>query len=155
MNEVAEKKGMSTGAKWGLGCGIGCLTIIVILAIAGFIGYKFFMGKIEEVQAELQAKGFENVVQQQQLIVSDPTTEPTLYMGQLVKLVGDCETDVAIMAQMAEVYGTVKGDLYFRGQLLTIQPNAVIEGNLDVLAQGIQNQGEVKGEITGSYQAMP
>ena len=43
-----EKKGMSTGAKWGTGCGIGCLAIIIILAIAGFVGFKLIKQKIDE-----------------------------------------------------------------------------------------------------------
>jgi len=41
-----EKKGMSTGAKWGTGCGIGCLAIIIILAIAGFVGFKLIKQKM-------------------------------------------------------------------------------------------------------------
>jgi hypothetical protein len=154
MSETTEKKGMSTGAKWGVGCGIGCLTIVIILAIAGFIGYKFAKGKLDEMQVELKQHGFETVIQGQNMELRDDITEPAIYMGQIVKIMGDCHTDLAIMAQLAEIHGTVSGDVYFRGQVLTIQPNAIITGNLDLKAQAVQKYGTVQGEITGIYQIM-
>ena len=152
--DVTIKKPMSTGAKWGIGCGIGCLSIIIILAIVGFVGFKFAKGKLDEMQSELKQHGFEKVIQGQTLDIRDDITEPAIYMGQLVKIMGNCNTDMAIMAQMAEIHGTVEGDVYFRGQMLTIQPKAIIKGNLDLKAQAMQNYGSVEGEITGTYQAI-
>ncbi len=151
MNENIEKKGLSKGAKWGIGCGVGCLTFIVILAIAGFIGFKVVKAKIDKVEAELKSHGFEHVVKGQMLEISDNITKPELYMGQIVKIMGDCSTNLAVMSQLCEIHGKINGDFYFRGQLLTIQPNAVIEGNLDIKAQALQNYGKVNGEIIGTY----
>jgi len=53
---------------------------------------------------------------------------------------------------MAEIHGTVSGKVYFVGQMLTIQPQAVLCDGLDVKAQMIQKYGKVQGEITGTYQ---
>jgi len=158
MNEnVAQnikKKGMSTGAKWGTGCGIGCLVIIIILAITGFVGFKIVKQKIDETAVELQALGFENVVSGQTLEIKDDITKPTLYKAQIVKILADCNTNLAVMAQICEIHGKVDGKVYFRGQMLTIQPQAELRNGLDVIAQAIVKYGTVKGEITGKYQAI-
>ena len=151
MNENIGKKGMSKGAKWGIGCGIGCMSIIIILAVAGFIAFKVVKTKIDEMEAELKSHGFEHVVKGQMLEISEDITKPELFMGQVVKIMGDCNTNLAVMSQLCEIHGKIDGDFYFRGQLLTIQPNAVIEGNLDIKAQALQNYGKVNGKITGTY----
>ena len=154
MNEQVEKKGMSKGAKWGLGCGVGCLVIVVLVVIAAVIGVKFAMSKLEDMTSELEQYGFEETVKGQAIEVTDEITEPAIYLGQTVKILGDCKTDLAIVAQMAEIHGTVEGKVYFRGQMLTIQPQARLLNGLDVMAQVIQKYGEVQGEITGNYQTM-
>jgi hypothetical protein len=154
MNEEVGKKGMSTGAKWGVGCGGGCLTVIVIIAVAAFIGFRFVKGKLEGATLEMKQLGFENVVKQQAIEVTDEITEPTLYIGQIVKILGNCNTNLAIIAQMAEIHGKVAGKVYFRGQMLTVQPNAELLGGLDATAQMIQRYGKIHGEITGQHQVM-
>ena len=154
MNDEVRKKGMSTGAKWGTGCGIGCLTLIVIIAVVGFIGFRFAKGKLGAMTQEMEELGFENVVKQQVIEVRDEITEPTLYMGQMVKILGNCTTNLAIIAQAAEIHGKVDGKVYFRGQMLTIQPTAELLNGLDVTAQAIQKYGKVHGEIAGQYQAL-
>jgi hypothetical protein len=154
MNDENKKKGMSTGAKWGIGCGIGCLTLIIIIAIAAFIGFRYVKGKVESITQELKQIGFEKEVKGQMLEVRDDITEPTIYIGQGVKILGNCKTDLAIIAQMAEIHGKVDGKVYFRGQVLVIQPKAELLNGLDVTAQVIQKHGKVNGKITGKYQAI-
>jgi len=149
-----KKKGLSTGAKWGVGCGVGCLVVVVLLAAAGIFGFRVVKGKIDEVASELQTKGFENTVRGQSLEITDAITEPTLYMGQIVKIMSDCTTDLAIMAQIGEIHGRVEGKTYFRGQMLTVQPQAVLRKGLDVKAQTILQYGTVDGPITGTYQLL-
>jgi hypothetical protein len=149
-----KKTGRSTGAKWGIGCGIGCLVVILLIAAVGFAGYFVVKRLIEDTKQELVGYGFDNVVMRQMVETSDPIVEPTLFIGQAVKLLGPSSTDVAVMAQAAEIHGRIDGKLYFRGQVLTIQPNAVITGGLDVKAQAIQNYGTIEGDISGTYQAM-
>ena len=149
MSEEVKKKGMSTGAKWGTGCGMGCLTVIIIIAVLAFIGFRVANAKLEEVTLEMKEFGFENVVKQQMIEVGDEITEPTLYMGQMVKIIGNCSTNLAIVAQMAEIHGKVDGKVYFRGQMLTIQPEAELLNGLDVKAQVVQKYGKIHGDITG------
>lgn len=151
MQENQEKKGLSTGAKWGIGCGIGCLVIIILVSIAGYIGFKFVMGMLDDMTQEFNELGFENVVKAQTIEVQEDINEKTLYMGQVVKIFGNCSTDLAIMAQMGEIHGKVEGKVYFRGQVLIIQPGAVITNGVDVMAQAVKNYGKVEGGITGNY----
>ena len=150
---VAKKK-MSTGAKVGIGCGVGCLVVVLALAIMGFFGYRYAKGKIDTMAKELRDMGFANVSRQQLIEIHDTVNEPMLYIGQSVKLYGRCTTNVAIMAQIAELHGEVDGTVYFRGQMLIILPNAVVHGDLDLMAQAIQNLGTVEGEIRGDYQVL-
>ncbi|MEA3346771.1 MAG: hypothetical protein U9Q21_01625 [Candidatus Auribacterota bacterium] len=146
-----KKKGMSTGAKWGLGCGIGCLTIITIISVGIFMTVRFVKGKIDETASELQQLGFETVVKGQVIEISDDIAEPTLYMGQVVKVMADCSTDLAVMAQVCEIHGRVDGKVYFRGQVLIIQPHAELKNGLDITAQALQKYGKIEGEVTGDY----
>ena len=143
---------MSTGAKWGLGIGIGCLGLILVLGIAGFVGMRFLKGKLDGMTADLKTHGFDKTIKGQILEVRDPIAEPTIYMGQVVKVYADCSTNLAIVAQVGEIFGRVEGKLYFRGQVLTIQPKAEIMGGLDATAQVVKNLGRVSGEITGKHQ---
>ena len=154
MREEVQKKSMSTGAKWGVGCGIGCLTLIIIIAIVAFVGYRFAKGKMEDMTQEMKHLGFEQVVKQQAIEVADEITEPTLYVGQIVRILGNCSTNLAIIAQAAEIHGKVDGKVYFRGQVLTIQPKAELLNGLDVTAQVVQKYGKVHGEIAGQYQSL-
>ncbi|MHC4446724.1 MAG: bactofilin family protein, partial [Planctomycetota bacterium] len=81
--------------------------------------------------------------------------EPTVYTCQVFTLKADADADIAIMAQTAQIHGTVSGDLDFFGQLLMIRRGAVIKGDLNVKgAQVIDLLGRVEGEITGSYQTI-
>lgn len=154
MNGTAQKQGMSTGAKWGIGCSAGCLTLIGLLAVGSFASYRFLMSKVDTWVQELTALGFPEVVRGQVLEAREPIAKPTLYVGQSVKILSDCTTNLAIIAQVAEIHGRIDGKLYFRGQLLTIQPNAEIRNGLDVKAQVVQNRGKVAGDITGTYQGI-
>ncbi len=90
----------------------------------------------------------------QTIQVTEDVVEPTVYVGQLVKIVADCDSDIAIIAQVGQVHGRVVGTVYFRGQTLVIEPEAEVQGDLDVKAQIVQVYGKVAGEITGNYQQL-
>jgi hypothetical protein len=151
------KQPKSTGSKCLIGCGIGCLVLIIlsglILGVGGYFGYKYVIGKVNTWSKEFEDMGFEKV-KGQIIEIANDVNVPTLYMGQTVKIMGDCKKDIAIIAQTAEIHGKVDGTVYFRGQVLVIQPRAVIEGDLDVKAQSIEIYGQVKGQIKGSYQTL-
>ena len=146
-------KKMGAGAKWGIGCGIGCLVVIVLLVVAALVGTGMVKKLVADKKAELKALGFENEIAGHMLEVRQPIDKPTLLMGQMVRIFADCSTNVAVLAQSCEVHGKVNGRLYFRGQMLVIQPNAEITGGMDLMAQVVQVFGTVRGEVTGTYQS--
>lgn len=73
----------------------------VIITVVAVFGYRFAKGKLDDMTQEMKQLGFENIVRQQAIEVSDEITEPTLYMGQMVKILGDCSTDLETLADKA------------------------------------------------------
>ena len=150
----AEKKKMGTGAKVAIGCGSGCLVFILLLVAAILAGVFYVKNIITKYEDDLKSHGFETVVQEQMLEVVDPVSEPILFKGQMVRIMADCSTNMAVLAQACEVHGTVLGTFYFRGQVLTVHPGAELLGGADIQAQVLQNNGKIEGEITGKYQLL-
>ncbi len=149
---VAEKKKMGTGAKVAIGCGSGCL-LVVLVTVLVIIASVFYVKKIvSKYEDELKSHGFETVTQGQMLNITEPIDEPILFKGQSVRIMSDCSTNMAVLAQVCELHGRIEGKLYFRGQLLTVYPGAEILGGVDVQAQVLQNNGKIEGGITGKYQ---
>ena len=150
-SEVKKKK-MGTGAKVAIGCGSGCLGLVVLVALL-IGGGAFYVKKIiSKYETELKGYGFETVTTGQVLDITEPITQPVLLKGQVVRIKADCSCDIAVLAQACEVYGKVDGKLYFRGQVLTVQPGGEILGGVDAQAQVLQNKGKIEGGITGKYQ---
>jgi hypothetical protein len=153
----------SNAWKWLAGCGCGCLIIIALVMGASFFGVKKVVDKIKEaaekVTAEFVDQGYKRVGTGtgigQVIEVTEDVSEKTVYIAQVVKIMGTCHDDIAIVAQQAEIHGTVEGNVSFFGQVLVVQPSAVIKKNLDSkFAQVIQVYGSVEGQITGNYQQL-
>jgi hypothetical protein len=151
-DEVVEKKKMGTGTKVAIGCGSGCLVFVLLAAIGIGAGVFYVKKMIDTYETELNGYGFVQVTEGQMLNITEPITEPILLKAQSVQLRADCSTNLAVMAQMCEIFGKIDGKLYFRGQMLTIHPGAEITGGVDAQAQILQNNGTIEGEITGKYQ---
>jgi hypothetical protein len=127
--------------------------VLILIAVAAIIAVTVYVKKtISRYENELKGYGFETVKAGQMLTLSDPVDEPVLFKAQSVRIMSDCSTNMAVLAQMCEVYGRVEGKLYFRGQILTVHPGAEILGGLDVQTQLLQNSGKIEGSVTGKYQ---
>jgi hypothetical protein len=143
----------STRRRWWLGCGVGCVVVLLLIVVGGLVGIRLAWSYIDRQAQAYEAMGFDRRVTGQAIEVTRPITEPTLLMGQMVKVGAGSETNIAIIAQLAEIHGIVKGDVYFLGQILLIQPGAVVQGSIHVKgAQAIDLYGTVEGEINGTYQ---
>jgi cytoskeletal protein CcmA (bactofilin family) len=150
----SDRRGLSTGAKFVLGCGL--LLLLGVLAACGGIAYLGWWGwsQVDAVAQEFTAQGYQR--QMGQVInVPGPVDEPTVYVGQMVYVNGEVNADVAFVAQMVEVNGQVNGDIDFNGQMLHIKPGAVVKGDIRVKAgQAIIIEGIVEGKISGNYQSL-
>jgi len=136
--------------------GIGCLVIIVIMSVFGFFAYKLgkkmydgFMSQI----TQFEEQGYKRV-DGQVITVSEVVTEPTVYVGQSARIEKGSERGLAIFCQTASIEGKVNGNVYFMGQILTIEPNSEITGNLNVAAQQVNIFGKLQGELQGTYQVL-
>ena len=151
------KTGMSTGAKVGIGCGSGCLVLILLGVIAGFAGWKWVEGKVKEFEAEFAEIGLAPGPSGQVLQVTEVPTEPTFYKAQVVTLnfSEPVTVEIGVIAQQLDIQkGSFAENVYFRGQIVTVQPGADLEKELNVICQMVQNLGgKVAGGITGRYQA--
>lgn len=150
------KPGKSTGTKVAIGCGIGCLGLIVLAIIAGILGWSWMMKYVEKFEAEFQEKGMKLQTKAQMVSVDTPPAAPAYYVGQVVKFHADSDVEVGILAQVAEIHGTMNEPVYFRGQVIQIKSGAHLKKGLDVKCQVIENQGgKIDGPISGSYQSGP
>ena len=140
--------------RWLAGCGIGCLVMVLLLAAGMVGGYFWVRGKINDLTAELEAEGFRRHAIGQVVEVTEEITDKALLIGQQVTVKADSRADLAIIAQNAEIYGTVAGNVTFWGQMLTIRPTAEITGDVHALAQSVVNEGVVRGEIGGVAQSL-
>ena len=153
LNEAGtEKKRMGTGAKVAIGCGSGCLVFVLLVVLAIAAGAFYVKKIISKYEDELKSHGFDTVIQGQMLNITEPINEPILFKGQSVRILSDCSTNMAVLAQVCELHGRIEGKLYFRGQMLTLHPDAEILGGVDAQAQLVQNNGKIEGGITGKYQ---
>lgn len=151
---------MKSGTKWLIGCGTLVLAAFAVAIVLLFIGARLTFQRARQVQErkaaeramfveELRESGFTNEVASQSVTIEGDINEPTIYDCQSFKLLGNCSTDLCVLAQTCEIHGNVDGKLIFRGQVLRIKPGAVINGDLDVDATVIEQEGEVRGDISG------
>ena len=157
-----QPQGMSSGAKTAIGCGLAAfLCMALICGGIIWVGYLAvekaevvvkqvideMQKQVESFAAPFEAQGFQRVTGQVMEITSD-IQKPTVYTVQVFKLEANSEADLAVMAQVAEIDGTINGDLHFFGQVLKIHPDAVITGDLHIqVAQAVENEGTVEGNI--------
>jgi hypothetical protein len=142
-----ERKCMSGLAKCATGCGIAVLVLIVIAAVLTVAGMRIAKKQLDNLTADYRKIGFSETVRGQKLSLKSDITEPTILLGQLVQVYGSCSTNLAVIAQVAEIHGTVSGRLHFKGQILRIMSTARIEGGAEIIAQSFANDGVIEGEI--------
>jgi hypothetical protein len=145
-----------------LGCGLGLLGISICVLGMVWLGTYMLKKSIEKEIHGLEAKGFHTSIKitdyselfEQSCILKDSIPDKTLLVGKRVCINGTAEGDIAIVAADAEINGLVKGTLFFRGQRLHIGSEGIIEKGLNVEAQLLLLEGQVKGEIVGAQQEL-
>ncbi len=128
---------------------------LLLLAVAAFVGLGVQRQSHRRMQAavlEFEDRGYEVVWGRGTLVIREPLTRPHVLAADRVSLQADAEANLAILAPTAEIRSRVRGDLDFRGQVLTIQPEGVVEGALDGDVQIIDLRGRIWGEIRARYQ---
>ena len=141
----------------GHGClkaaGIGCLVVIIGLGVLGYVGYRVVKRQYTAVMERYEREGYKKV-EGQLIEVTERVTEPTIYIGQSVRIMSGSERGMAFLCQTAEIHGTVAGNVHFLGQMITIKEDAELMRDLEVTAQLVNLFGKVDGKITGVYQML-
>lgn len=141
----------------GHGClkaaGIGCLVILIGLGVLGYVGYRFVKHQYTAVMERYEGEGYKKV-EGQFIEVTETIAEPTIFVGQSVKINKGSERGMAFLCQTAEIHGTVVGNVHFVGQMITINEDAELMRDLEVTAQLVNLFGKVDGKVTGVYQTL-
>lgn len=136
-----------------LGCSIGCLVALLLLGILGYLGGQFLYKQYQAVMERFEREGYHRV-EGQVLEITEPPSEPTIYVGQVVRLHAGSTRGVAMVCQAGEIEGTVEGNVHFYGQMLTVHTNAHLMRDLNIVGQVANVYGQVDGEVKGSYQVL-
>lgn len=144
-------------APFWMGCGIGCLLLLGLVIGAAITGVRIGKKRYDEWKvarevdgSDFVARGFHRV-SGSMLQITERTSQPTVYVGEIVSIAADADADIAIVALSAEIRAKIAGNVHFRGQMLSVHPGGLIEKDLDVRASLINLLGEVKGQVRGTY----
>ena len=141
----------------GHGClkatGIGCLVILIALGVAAYVGVRFAKRQYQAVMERYEREGYKKV-EGQIIEVAETVSEPTIFVGQIVRIKKGSERGMALLCQSGEIDGKVVGNVHFVGQMLTIHKGAELMRDLEVTAQVVNLFGKVDGKITGVYQTL-
>ena len=142
----------------------GCLTalsivslVVGIVLVAGLCVVPWsFSGWSNSTDPayEYTQRGYRRVVN---MMVNESGTinEDRVYTCNLASFSGDIDANLAVIGNSCEIEGFVNGDLDFIGNMLTIGPDAVIKGDLNVkLANFVNIHGRVEGDINGTVNFM-
>lgn len=150
-----ESPPSSTGKKIAMGCGCGCLGLFLLGLILTIGGSFWAMGKLDELKQEFVDMGMKEGPFSQVLVVTKPPTEPTFYVGQVVRIEVDTDVPIGILAQTAEMNGVASEKVYFRGQVIQVGPGGHLQQGLDVKCQVVQaSKGRIDGGVTGPAQVV-
>jgi hypothetical protein len=125
---------------WASRCGVTAAVLGLILLVSWLVDHRLavVVGPGPDFAKKFQALGFENVVRGTSLDIKEDIQEPTLYQAAGVRIYGNCTTNLAIVARVAEIYGRVQGKVFFRGQKITVMANAELLGGIDSSGQVVR-----------------
>ena len=133
--------------------GIGCLVIVIGLGVLGYVGYRFVKRQYTAVMERYEREGYKKV-EGQFIEITDTIADPTIFVGQEIKIRKGSERGIALLCQSGTISGKVVGNVHFIGQTLTIDKDALLMRDLDVTAQTVNQFGTIEGKITGVYQTL-
>ena len=143
--------------------GSGFLTVLAVfmgvglLLIVGLCGtYWIFSGwaNSNDPINEYTQRGY-RLVLSTMVDESGAIDEDRVYTCNIARFSGEIDANLAVFGNSCEIDGFVNGDLDFIGNVLTIGPDAVIKGDLNVkMANFVNIHGRVEGSINGTVNFM-
>lgn len=120
----AKKKGRGC---WWVGCGGGCLGVIVLVLVGVFGGGHYLVKLGEDMAAaqkqvsEYEKRGFK-VVRGGNITVSAPVTEKTVYVCDSLMLMADASEEIVVIAPTCNIGANCSGGARFFGFTLIVHP---------------------------------
>lgn len=136
---------MIRGASSLRNCTCSCL-IFTSLLILGVGGFGFF--KFRQIHSFSEG-GFSQFHVNEYTEITQPPRERALLVGKLVNFDAESDHDLIIMADKATIHKRIRANVYFRGDVIEIGPEATIEGKLKVESKRLVIKGQVLGPIEG------
>ncbi len=149
-----DSGGMSTGAKVGIGCGAGCLVLLVVGVIAVLLLVPYVNSFSSDADEEFAELGITEVVEGDILHVTAAPTQPTHYKGTQVVLDFQETVTVPIGASgvSVEIGGTYDESVYARAGTVILQSDVAITKELNVETLTLQKNGaDVDDVLTGDF----
>lgn len=135
------------------GCLIGFILFVILVLLLCAAGGWFAWKEYETVMQRFERAGYTNVIGQF-IVVDKPVEQPTIFIGQTVKINSGSRRGIAFLCQSAEIHGEVVGNVHFKGMDLTVHEDAWLQQDLDMFGLNLNLFGSIKGKITGRYQAL-
>jgi len=143
-----------------MGCGIGCLGLLVVVLIIGAVMFVQVRGALKDGQESLEAQGLTLVESEEfVLTITEVPDVPTYYMApQMVVFNFSEPVDVAIGALAPSVEfsgGEFQENVYAYGLgTVVIMPGCTFKKDLEIQTKLLVNEGTVEGQTTGEYTEM-
>jgi hypothetical protein len=156
--EMASQSKQSKARPVFLGCGIGCLAIIVLFIIFSFLVVRWGVKHFKDMTDEFEKRGFivvRSTTPEETLTITEKVTKPTLFIGQEVHILQGADAEVAMMSAKGSLHGIFTEKVYYRGGgELFLAKDAQLLNGIDAQAKKIDLSGRVQGEITGRIDEM-
>lgn len=156
----ASKKSLGTGSKVAIGCGIGCMGMVVLFIVGAFALSIWLYGKLDKGKAQMEEAGLTLAEgpKEQRLVVTEVPTTPTYYVAdESIKFLFTEPVTVPIggAAPLILFEGTYQDKVYARSMGISLARDSLFEKGLDVETWVIEDEGaKLNGEITGSYKSV-
>lgn len=106
---------------------------------------------VDRFAARYEQRGYQRVVDSI-VSIDEEISEPTIVFASSTTVRGEARSGLVVVSQVANLHADVHGDLEFFGQILSIDKNVTIHGDLHIHRATVVNlHGELKGELTGDY----
>ena len=141
--------------RWCAKCGVAAAAVGLGLLASWLVDHRsaVVVGPEPDYAKTFRALGFENLVRGASLEITEEVREPTIYQAAGVRIYGNCTTNLAIVAKIAEIHGRVEGKVYFRGGKITIMPQAELAGGIDSSGQVVR-RGVIRSRDSGRWKGV-
>lgn len=105
--------------------------------------------QVDRFAAHYEQRGYQRIVDSS-VSIREEITDKTIIFASHTTINAPVQADLVLVSNVASIRDDVNGDVKFYGQVLTIDKDSMIHGNLHIVGASVVNvNGEVTGEITG------